>query len=72
MKYKLYKAVDVQHGEVSGFLLREDGHVAVTGWRGDADYKISLSRLACKEYSYDGPSRIDDAINPVLMAEFEV
>lgn len=56
---KLYRAVDVIDGEVS-----------VAGWDLSDEEKISLAKELADKYVKDSYHRFNDAINPILIAEW--
>lgn len=66
---KLYKAVDKMDGELSAFLVRDNGDVCKSSWLMDDKSEIDIAKQTC---SIQTPSRnaMDDAINPVLIAEW--
>ena len=66
---KLYKAVDKKDGVVTAFLVRDDGDVCKSSWLMDDKSEIDVAKQTC---SIQTPSMngIDDAINPVLIAEW--
>lgn len=70
MKYKLYRAIDGFDNTDSYFLLREDGFVAISYWNEYGQEENCIKN--CKIYSYSENERFNDALNPVLIAEFEV
>lgn len=68
---KLYKAVDNQDGKLSMFLVYDNGEVAVSSWgqcnnRG----KERCARRSQGMYLREDAERFDDAIDPVLIAEW--
>lgn len=67
---KLYRAVDTIDGEVSAFLVYDDNKVSVAGWDLSDEEEISLAKELADKYLKDRYSRFDDAINPVLIAEW--
>lgn len=67
---KLYRAVDAIDGEVSAFLVYDDNKVSVAGWDLSDEEEISLAKELADKYLKDSSSRFDDAINPVLIAEW--
>lgn len=66
---KLYKAVDKKDGVVSAFLVRDNGDVCKSSWLMDDKSEIDVAKQTC---STQTPSMngMDDAINPVLIAEW--
>lgn len=66
---KLYKVVDKRDGEVSAFLVRDNGDVCKSSWLMDDKSEIDVEKQTC---SIQTPSMngMDDAINPVLIAEW--
>lgn len=68
---KLYKAVDKIDNTESMFLLYEDGKVAVSYWWGlpDAD-KVEMVKSVVSDYLREPAKRFNDAIDPVLIAEW--
>lgn len=66
---KLYKAVDKQDGTMSCFLVNDRG-VAVSDHCGN-DMKEVASCKRCEDiFSYSTLGRFNDAIDPVLIAEW--
>ena len=66
---KLYKAVDKMDGELSAFLVRDNGDVCKSHWNMDDDGEVDAAKQTA---SMQMPCRngMDDAINPVLIAEW--
>lgn len=68
---KLYKAIDKMDGEMSAFLVMNDGCV-ITHWFVSDSWEI----LAAKQREIDGPASSthgdfeNRAINPILIAEW--
>lgn len=66
---KLYKAVDKMDGELSAFLVRDDGDVCKSFWHMDDESEVDAAkqtgsmRISCI-------NGMDDAIDPVLIAEW--
>lgn len=68
---KLYKAVDKLDGSVSMFLLYDNGEVAVNFWGPWTN--AEKRRLVCivqDSYLREPAERFNDAIDPVLIAEW--
>lgn len=68
---KLYKAVDKLDNTESMFLLYEYGKVAVSYWGElpDAD-KVEMVKGMVSDYLRQPAERFNDAIDPVLIAEW--
>lgn len=66
---KLYKAVDKMDGELSAFLVRDDGDVCKSLWSMDDESEVNAAK---RTGSMQMPcsNGMDDAINPVLIAEW--
>lgn len=66
---KLYKAVDKKDRVVSAFLVRDNGDVCKSSWLMDDKSEVDVAKQTC---SIQTPSMngMDDAINPVLIAEW--
>ncbi|QHJ80460.1 MAG: hypothetical protein [Caudoviricetes sp.] len=65
---KLYKAFD-NDGKLSCFLVNKWG-VAVSFHCGDDEREIRLCRRSEKLFGYENIKRFDDAIDPILLAEW--
>lgn len=66
---KLYKAIDKFDGKLSAFLVRNDGSVCKSFWRYSDEEQIC--RIRRSEFSQGACSNgLDDAIDPVLIAEW--
>lgn len=66
---KLYKAVDKQDGTMSCFLMNDEG-VAVSTHCGDDMREIDDCKHCEEMFIYSSLERFNDAINPVLIAEW--
>lgn len=66
---KLYKAVDKTDGKLSAFLVRDNGDVCKSFWYMDDKSEVDAAKHTG---SLQKPCRngMDDAINPVLIAEW--
>lgn len=66
---KLYKAVDKMDGELSAFLVRDNGDVCKSFWRRDDDSEVNEAKQT-ESMQMPCSNGMDDAINPVLIAEW--
>lgn len=66
---KLYKAIDKLDGEMTAFIVRDDGKVCKSFWSTSDDIEIAAAK---KYFMYQVPSEygMEYAINPILMAEW--
>lgn len=66
---KLYKAIDKLDGEMTAFIVRDDGTVCISHWLESDDVEIYIAK---QSFMQQGPTKNDMeyAINPVLMAEW--
>lgn len=68
---KLYKAVDKQDGKKSMFLVYDNGEVAVSYWGFHTDAgREQVARENQHSYRLDDAERFNDAVDPVLIAEW--
>lgn len=67
---KLYKAVDDMDGVMSAFLVYEHGEVAVTSWVFEDSEEVAAAKHAAPHYLRDPAERFNDAVDPVLIAEW--
>lgn len=67
---KLYKAVDKQDDNMSAFLVYNNGGVAVKTWRFSESEEVASSKDCAGQYLRDSAERFNDAIDPVLIAEW--
>lgn len=68
---QLFKAVDRRDGVVKRWIVNENG-VARAAWFFDMDEGEQIRTTQANEatYSYANSKSLDDAINPVLVAEW--
>lgn len=66
---KLYKAIDRMDGKMCAFIVRDDGSVCISFWSASDAAEISMAKAS---FMRQWPSKrgIEDAINPILMAEW--
>ena len=66
---KLYKAVDKDDGEISAFIVRDDGTVCISHWLASDDAEIYMTK---QSFMRQRPTKngMEYAINPILMAEW--
>lgn len=68
---KLYKAVDVVDDAMSAFLVYDNGEVAVSTWVFEAsEEEVATAKSAAPHYLRAPAERFNDAIDPVLIAEW--
>ena len=67
---KLYKAVDKLDGELCMFLVYGGGKVAVMEWYMPDSEMVHTVKVAAIYYVTEPAERFNDAINPVLIAEW--
>lgn len=67
---KLYKAIDKVDGSVSAFLIYNNGEVAVSIWVFEDVGEITSAKGLAECYLRDPAERFNDAIDPVLIAEW--
>lgn len=67
---KLYKAVDKLDGAVSMFLVYGGGAVAVMEWYLTDSEMVYSVKVAAHHYATEPAERFNDAIDPVLVAEW--
>lgn len=67
---KLYKAVDSLDGAVSMFLVYGCGKVAVMEWYMTDTEMVHAVKVAARYYATEPAERFNDAIDPVLIAEW--
>lgn len=67
---KLYKAVDSLDGAVSMFLVYGFGKVAVMEWYMTDTEMVHAVKVAARYYATEPAERFNDAIDPVLIAEW--
>lgn len=72
MKYKVYNAVDKVGFKNRIFTVREDGKVNVSTKFWDDNKELKTINKCCEDLFYDKPKRFNDAIDPILIGEFEV
>lgn len=66
---KLYKAIDKMDGEMTAFIVRDDGKVCKSNWRASDAAEISMAKASFR-HQLPCSRGMKDAINPVLMAEW--
>lgn len=67
---KLYKAVDSLDGAVSMFLVYSCGKVAVMEWYMTDTEMVHAVKVAARYYATEPAERFNDAVDPVLIAEW--
>lgn len=67
---KLYKAIDKLDNEVSAFLVHAGGEVSVSAWWFSEAGEILAAKKCANQYLRDPAERFNDAIDPVLIAEW--
>lgn len=70
MASKLYKAVDKKDGELSAWIVNNRG-VAVKLWTRSDNWQINSSMNNELLYLYYDIERFNDAVDPVLIAEWQ-
>ena len=70
MTIKLYKAVDKLDGDLCMFLVYENGKVAVMDWYMSDSEMVRAVKSAARYYMTETAERFNDAIDPVLIAEW--
>jgi len=70
---KVYRAVDKLNGEESIFLVKTNGNVSVsvcfTDWSDEEE--VNIIKSVIRALPLKNPARFLDAINPMLIGEFE-
>lgn len=66
---KLYKGIDKMDGEMTAFIVRDDGKVCKSFWSDSDDMEIAKAKGS---FMHQFPSEygMEYAINPILMAEW--
>lgn len=67
---KLYKAVDKLDDNMSAFLVYNNGEVAVSSWVFEESEEVEAAKHDAPHYLCDPAERFNDAIDPVLIAEW--
>lgn len=66
---KLYKAIDKMDGEMTAFIVRDDGTVCKSHWFASDSAEISMAKSSFM-VQYPCKRGMEDAINQALMAEW--
>lgn len=67
---KLYKAVDKVDDNMSAFLVYNNGDVSVSTWVFEDAGEIASAKRLAECYLRDPAERFNDAVDPVLIAEW--
>lgn len=67
---KLYKAIDGRDGAMSRFIVLDSGRVSVAFWQLSTDGHIRAAKALISDFQYEQASRFNDAIDPILIAEW--
>ena len=67
---KLYKAVDRLTKQMCAFLVYPDGEVATSYWAFSDAEEVGLAKKCAEGYLRDSAERFNDAVDPVLIAEW--
>lgn len=66
---KLYKAIDKIDGEMTAFIVRDDGKVCKSTWSKSDALEIAMAKASFMR-QFPSSRGMKDAINPILMAEW--
>ena len=67
---KLYKAVDKLTEQMCAFLVYPNGEVATSYWAFSNSEEVAAAKDCADQYLRESAERFNDAIDPILIAEW--